>query len=375
MIRYCGSLARGIALVAIGCALFACDARNAGSTTTSPPSSRSERVVTVARDDGRSVTPSGPKPAGFLKGQLHMHSNNSGDSRTAPERAASWYESHGYDFVVFTDHNVVTDTRDEASMLTLPGMELTQNLRRCIPDRGAPCLLHVSALFVDPAVDRWDVPPPTSLERVDLYGRAVDQARGWGALSMLNHPNFADAADIDVVMELARRGMLLMEVENRAVDSENAGRADRPSTEALWDEALSRGARIYAVATDDAHHYDDADLVRRHGETAYVGERGWVMVRGARDAGSIRRALESGDFYATTGLMLDAVEKGERRLKVRALGDGVTMEVVGRGGAVLHRVESAELAWDVPADVTGYVRVRAFDREGRKALCQPLFLE
>ena len=43
-----------------------------------------------------------------------------------------WYEAHGYDFVVFTDHTAVTDT-DDTAMLTFPGVELTRNLYRCVP--------------------------------------------------------------------------------------------------------------------------------------------------------------------------------------------------------------------------------------------------
>lgn len=310
-------------------------------------------------------------------GQLHMHTDSSGDSHTPAEQAARWYAARGFDFIVFTDHNAVTDTPDLEGMLTIAGMEHSQNSMQCHPPpvAGMPCLLHVSALFLDPAIGRYRVPRPASLERSHLYGRAVDQIRAWGGLAMLNHPNFADAVDIDVLMSLTERGLGLIEVENRAVDSANDGRAGRLSTEELWDAALSRGARLFAVATDDAHHYEDAESVRRAGEIAYVGHRGWVMVKAERDASSIRGALERGDFYATTGLVLSAVEAADRRLKVSAVGEGVVFEVIGLGGKVLHRREATDLDWPVPESTTGYVRVRARDAAGRRALCQPLFLD
>jgi hypothetical protein len=72
-------------------------------------------------------------PPGWLEGQTHLHSNRSGDSRTPPEDVARWYEARGYDFVVFTDHEVVTDLGPRSGMLTLRGVELTQNLRTCDP--------------------------------------------------------------------------------------------------------------------------------------------------------------------------------------------------------------------------------------------------
>ncbi len=50
------------------------------------------------------------------------------------------------------------------------------------------------------------------------------------------------------------------EVANEAVDSNNEGDATTPSTERLWDQVLDAGGRIYGVASDDAHHYADADL-------------------------------------------------------------------------------------------------------------------
>ena len=48
---------------------------------------------------------------------------------------------------------------------------------------------------------------------------------------------------------------------------------------------------------------------------------------------------------------------------------------MGRAGAVLQRVEGNELSWEAPPDLRGYARVRARDAAGRRALCQPLFLD
>jgi hypothetical protein len=190
---------------------------------------------------------------------------------------------------------------------------------------------------------------------------------------MLNHPNFHWAADLDLVVELASRGVTLMEVRNEAVDSRNEGDAHHPSTEALWDAALSRGARLFATATDDAHHYDDAELQRSMGRPAYTGDRGFVMVHADKTPMAIRKAIEAGDFYGSTGVVLDEVTMTRDRVHVAASKD-LTFEVVGTRGAVLTTIRGRVLDFDPRSAPAGYLRVRAHDVAGHVAFTQPLSL-
>ena len=317
---------------------------------------------------------------GFLKGQLHLHSNRSGDSETPPAEVVEWYRGRGYDFIVFTDHNRITDTDDPGGMLTLAGVELTQNLRTCEPPPrpGHACLLHVDALLVSaPASDgmlSWPEPAPS--RRVDLYGRAVAKAIELGGIAQINHPNFHFGADVEVLLDMARRGAALVEIANMAVDSQNEGDAGHPSTEALWDAALTRGAKLFATATDDAHHYGDAQRVREQGETAYVGDLGWVMVRADKDPQSIRAALARGDFYASTGLSFSRVDLGAESMVVELAEApaGAALEVIGEGGRLISRTEGGRLAFD-PRTASGrYLRVRASASDGRRAWTQPVWL-
>src|SRR5688572_1090370 len=80
----------------------------------------------------------------WLKGQLHAHTDRSGDSETPPATALRWYAAHGFDFVVVTDHNFVT-VADGGPVLAIPGVELTQNLERCDPPAETRCALHINA--------------------------------------------------------------------------------------------------------------------------------------------------------------------------------------------------------------------------------------
>lgn len=312
--------------------------------------------------------PTAAPAASFLKGQLHLHSSNSGDSETPPDAVARWYADHGYDFIVFTDHGRVTDLPDVGEMLVLPGMEITMNVDDCVPPPEGPlCPLHVNALVLDAAAPTPSLPAPGDHRRTTLYRHGLALARGLGGLAQLNHPNFHYAADAELVAALAEDGApLLLEIANLAIDSNNEGDATHPSTEAIWDDVLARGVLVWGTATDDAHHYDDAEAVRARGELAFEGDRGWVMVRADREPAAIREALAKGDFYATSGALLDDVVCTHDGLRVVPSDPDARVVCVADGrpraparGAITCR------------HGRGYVRARIHDRAGRTAWTQP----
>ena len=130
---------------------------------------------------------------------------------------------------------------------------------------------------------------------VDGEGRLAALVLGDRDLVLLGEadlvvPSVADGDALSSVLS-ELDGLALVEVANEAIDSNNPGDALHPSTEALWDAALGQGARVWGVATDDSHHYDDAAAVLARGEEAYVGDRGFVMVRAERSEAAIRAAI------------------------------------------------------------------------------------
>ena len=48
-------------------------------------------------------------PEVWLKGSTHVHARPSGDSSTPIADVVVWYEQRGYDFIVLTDHNRVSE--------------------------------------------------------------------------------------------------------------------------------------------------------------------------------------------------------------------------------------------------------------------------
>jgi hypothetical protein len=309
----------------------------------------------------RGTTPpaSAPSPAGWLKGQTHAHSSRSHDSATPPDEVARWYAARGYDFLVLTDHDYVTPPVAGAGLIAVPGVELSA---------GGP--RHLSALFVRRSVgERVQLPPGE-----DRYATELDEALDLGGVPQLDHPNYGWGADAAAVEKLAARGLTLLEIANQDVDVRNEGDDRHPSTEAMWDALLTRGVRVWGVASDDAHEYDDAYGRELHGEIVHPGDRGFVMVRARRDLESIRRAIVAGDFYSSTGVLLAEAGRRAGFLEVQiAGGEPVDFTFIGPGGAVLARAHGAAAAISL-ADRAGYVRAVVTDASGHKAWTQPVFV-
>ena len=316
---------------------------------------------------------------GFLKGQLHLHTNNSGDSATPPADVVRWYASHGYDFIVVTDHNRVTVERSPPSMLVIPGVELTQNVDRCVPPppHGLRCLLHVNALFVAPPPDGripWSAASGPS--RFEIYHRALDASRRLGGIAQLNHPNFHYAADAPLIALLARDGLSLIEIANRSWDSNDVP-VDKglPTSEQIWDAVLTAGGDVFGTATDDAHHYFDARAAGARGDAVFPGDLGFVMVRAAKEPAAIRAAIGRGDFYASTGVLLGRVERTGDRLEIDVdeRSPGVhRFTFVGAGGRALSRATGRRTAFPLAGARGGYVRAVVEDSTGRRAWTQPI---
>jgi hypothetical protein len=320
-----------------------------------------------------------PGPEVWLRGSTHVHARPSGDSTTPIPDVMRWYESRGYDWIALTDHNRISEVHGATAghpaahapakgLIVLAGIELTYNPARCLPkgDASGRCRIHVNLLgsTARPAGKVvWGPGQRLPDTRLAKYQAALDLQKGLGGLSQLNHPQWYWGMTGDLLAELARRGMRLVEIANVQFERWNKGDGTHPSTEALWDAALAQGVTLWGVASDDAHSFD--------GRGRWPAGGGWVAVKARRDPQAIVNALAAGRFYSSTGVVLDRAEviAGELVVEIAASERlAHTIEFVENGKRVAAvRDRSARRA--LPR--TGYVRAVVTRDDGKRAWVQP----
>ncbi len=276
----------------------------------------------------------------WLKGNTHTHTLWS-DGNAAPEWVADWYLTHGYDFLVLSDHNVLSrgetwvqvgaggvatdrvdelvrrfgnqrvETRDgkngrEMRLHTLEELRADFDLLFIegeeISDRFGDTYIHVNAVNVE------EVIPPQGGHSIretmnNNIAAVLEQASRLDRpmLAHVNHPNWGWALSWEDVAHIANDRFF--EVYNGHSGMQNEGDSSHPNTEEMWD--LANTLRLleldlpllFGLATDDSHEYFN------WGTGEMNPGRGWVMVQGSeRDADAIVNALRKGDFFASSGV-------------------------------------------------------------------------
>lgn len=330
-----------LSVLSVGCLLL---------TSSSQDTSVSNAQADVLSEDGSRQ---------WFRGNMHTHSLWS-DGDDYLEMIALWYRDRDYDFLCFTDHNVlaqsknrwidiakkptgkdalkklkerfpegwvderVVDGRTEVRLKTFtevnakvgqPGKFLLIQGEE-VTDRFGKLPIHLCAANVK------DLIPPMGGESVsETIQKNVDalisqrERIGQSMMIHLNHPNFGYAVTAEDLMKI--RGEKFFEVYNGHPGVNDSGNAEHASTERMWDIILTKRLAefqlpvMYGLATDDGHNYHS--IPSRRSEPG----RGWVMVLAeALDPEAIVPAMERGDFYSTSGVVLSKVTSSDSGLSV-----------------------------------------------------------
>lgn len=307
----------------------------------------------------------------WYKGNLHTHSYWS-DGDEFPEMIMEWYKKNGYQFVGLSDHNTFQEgekwkkiTRsklredgvrayldkygpfanyrvdsgrysvriktlaeyrplfEDAGFLIIKSEEITS--------RFGEKHVHVNATNIRNLVGAQ---PGNSVAEVmqNAVNAVIEQRKATGVpmFPHINHPNFFYSITVEDMIAL--KGEQFFEVYNGHPLVNNYGDSTRPGMEAMWDRINiayhDRGQPLmYGLATDDSHNYHE------FGAAFSNAGRGWVMVRAAAlTPESLIAAMEAGDFYASTGVVLENISFSNNLLDVRVKAEaGVTytMEFIG----------------------------------------------
>jgi hypothetical protein len=311
-------------------------------------------------------------PLNWYKGNTHTHTLWS-DGNDFPEMIVAWYQERGYDFLALSDHNILSrgekwmkveaiDKRkkkpgatalekygekfgDEWVELRGEGAEREVRLKALaefrskfekpgefllieaeeITDRFRNNQVHINAINLQELI-----PPQKGASVVETVRNnlrmVAEQAERLGRpiLAHLNHPNFHYSFTAEQLAEVLEEQFF--EVYNGHPGINHLGDAEHPGDEELWDVANAlrlgklKAAPLFGVATDDSHDY--------HGGNVSPG-RGWVMVRSEKlEASALIEAMKKGDFYASTGVVLDEVSHADGVLLVKVrVQDGVDYEI------------------------------------------------
>ena len=287
----------------------------------------------------------------WFKGNTHTHTLWS-DGNDFPDMVVDWYKAQGYDFLALSDHNILSrgekwmkstaiksrqkgdgpsalekyrkrfgedwvevrgeEGAEEVRLRTLDELrsEFEEEGRFLlveaeeITDRFERHQVHINALNLEELI-----PPQKGTSVVDTMRNNLRMVReqaerlGKPIVAHLNHPNFHFSFTAEQLAEVVEEQFF--EVYNGHPGINHLGDETHPGDEQLWDMANAirlrklKAAPLYGIATDDSHEY--------HGGNVSPG-RGWIMVKAERlEADLLMKALESGEFYGSSGVTLQDV--------------------------------------------------------------------
>jgi hypothetical protein len=299
----------------------------------------------------------------FDRGNLHTHSIES-DGDATPEEVYRFYRDHDYQFVALTDHNHFVDPKtyrwlEKPRFKIIAGEEITMSAE------GKE--IHVNALCIDHKIlgGTFDTKKQALEHAIDLTARQ-------GGVALINHPNFGAALDLGDLLDGGRHAALL-EIWSGHPYVYSAGVDGRPSHEALWEAALSRGMTFAAVGVDDAHHFKAPPLSGK----AAAPARAWIATYsepGAPvDVDATCDKIRRGAFYASSGARIERLRVQGSALDVWPADPGATVTFLGVSGRVLgkHRADETGRAHYELARGEPWVRARIDTPSGKRAWTQP----
>lgn len=298
-------------------------------------------------------------PGQFWRGNLHTHSDRS-DGCLPPAEVCRRYQAEGYDFIALTDHLVGLYDYPIVDTTAFRAQGFTTIL-------GAEChsgpmengeIWHVLAVGLPPDFTPPHAPHFGVVDGQESGPALARRARDAGAFVAIAHPDWSGMTEADAASIEAAHAV---EIYNHscAVD------ADRPHGFATLDLLLSRGRRLNAIATDDAHFAcDDA-----------FG--GWVMVKAAENTPeALLAALKAGAFYASQGPEFRDIHiEGDEVVVSCSAVEAVL--VLGHGSAAkgVHGRSMTEARIKLaPFRDGGWIRISIRDRGGARAWSNPIWL-
>ena len=306
------------------------------------------------------------------KGNLHTHSLWS-DGDDFPEMIIQWYKDQNYQFVALSDHNTIASNNywyrlkereiknqtlekyqkafgnwveikdypdstlvrlktyeEYRSKLEIPGKFLVIKSEEVTSGfENKPVHINVTNI-------QYLIEPVNGSSVLDVMQKTLDMVHAQRKetntpmFAHINHPNFGYGITAEDIKKL--NGERFFEVYNGHPWVHNEGDDMYISVEEMWDIInmsyyKQNKPLLYGVATDDSHNY--------HEQSSKLSNsgRGWIMVESdSINTESLINAMESGKFYATSGIYLKKVIHAKNRYTIEVDSQsGVNYEIIFYG--------------------------------------------
>lgn len=322
-----------------------------------------------------------PEVSKSYKANLHCHSTCS-DGQMTPAQLKEEYRSQGYSVLAISDHEILLDHSDlnDESFLLLNSYEMSIGAE----EKDGPHFLkktcHINLIAKDPnnlkqvcfhPLDLWGN-AKTYAENVQYDGvyekkynaecvnHIIKTANDNGFLVSYNHPAWSLENAFDYT---AYNGFFAMEIYNTTCI--NSGLYDYNLNAYL--DMLRAGKRLYCMATDDAHRPRDL-----------FG--GFIMIHASElEYKTIIKALENGDFYASTGPLIHSLYSEDGRIFLEC--DPVQEVIINTAGRNAQRFCADDkngfrtLSFDAELKDSQFFQISLFDGHGNAAYTRAYFAD
>jgi len=213
-----------------------------------------------------------------------------------------WVEYSGTDVKLKTLAQISAKLNVPGEFLLVQGEEITTSY-----DGDAVHMNALNLVTKITPVSSTDVATTLNLNLAAIAAQAALQNRP--ILSHINHPNWDNYSVSPEEIAQAADTRFFEVLNTHSAGINHYGNATHPGMEKVWDIASTirmvnmNMLPMYGIASDDTHEYNT------FGPSKPNPGRAWVMVRAAELApDALMEAMAAGDFYASTGVMLAALD-------------------------------------------------------------------
>ncbi len=327
--------------------------------------------------------------AGHYKANLHAHSVIS-DGKLTPAGLKELYKRHGYSVLCITDHELMRPhpELDDDGFLSLTGYEIAVNdsesdwyccktmhlnVYSPVQDNDMQVMFHpddVSWLRNRGNTDldaKYYGEPVKKVFSTECFNKIIAEASSHGYLVSMNHPAWSLLEEEDY---RGLEGIFAVEIYNHGCV---AGDGMNDDSTSVYDYLNRHGKKVFCTAVDDNHNTFPEGHVRCDSCGGFD-----VINAPSLEYGAIFSALKNGNFYASTGALIDEiyVEDGKVHVKcppcdrITLINAGRRTEHAVRGTGAGDTLTEAEFSVKA-AD--HYVRIEVVSPAGR-AYSQPFYV-